>query len=105
MKLKHRKRTLIFFNFHYSDSALHRDEWNEKLDKIFKEYAIGNGIYQKNYEDIYDMVNTYGDVNAAIQNAKHRMSEFRADSDKPSEFDPGTTVYKLVEALKGYLEE
>lgn len=95
----------LYLHFNYSDSALHRDEWTGKLDKIFEKYEIGNGSYQKNYEDIYNMVNVYDGVNTAIKNAKRRMSGFNDGKDKPSEFDPGTTVYKLVEALKKYLEE
>lgn len=41
----------------------------------------------------------------AINNAKRRMAEFRKGIDKPSEYNPGTTVYMLVEDLKQYLEE
>ncbi len=51
------------------------------------------------------MVNIYDGVNTAIRNAKRRMSEFDEKKNKPSQFDPGTTVYKLVEKLKSYLEE
>ena len=50
-------------------------------------------------------MNTYDGVNNAIRNAKRRMDGFNADGDKPSEFDPGTMVYKLVEDLKSYLDE
>lgn len=46
------------------------------------------------------MVNIYDGVNTAIRNAKRRMSEFDEKKNKPSQFDPGTTVYKLVEKLK-----
>lgn len=95
----------LYLHFHYSDSALHRDEWNEKLNEIFKERDLGNGTYQKNYEDIYNIVNTYDGVNNAIRNAKRRMAGFNVNRDKPSEFDPGTMVYKLVEDLKSYLDE
>ena len=35
----------LYLHFHYSDSALHRHEWNDKLDAIFKEYGLENGIY------------------------------------------------------------
>lgn len=94
----------LYLHFYYSDSALHRDEWNNKLDKIFKEYGLGNGTYQKNYEDIYDLVNCNDGVNTAIKNAKRRMAGFNGKQ-KPSEFDPGTMVYKLVEELKSYLDE
>ena len=95
----------LYLHFFYSDSALHRDVWNEKLDEIFEQYNLGDGSYQKNYEDIYHMVNSFDGVNAAIKNAKRRMAEFREEIDKPSEYDPGTTVYKLVEDLRVYLDE
>ena len=95
----------LYLHFHYSDSALHRDAWNDKLDEIFKEYRLGDESYQKNYEDIYNMVNIYDGVNTAIKNAKSRMASFRDNIDKPSEFDPGTTVYQLVEELRKYLDE
>ena len=95
----------LFLHFHYSESALDRDKWSEKLDKIFKEHSLGDGTYQKNYEDIYNMVNLKDGVNTAIKNAKRRMEEFDISKDKPSDFDPGTTVYRLVEDLKSYLED
>ena len=95
----------LYLHFNYSDSALHREDWNIKLDEIFKEYNLGNGTYQKNYEDIYNMVNIYGGVNTAIKNAKRRMADFEKEGRKPSEYNPGTTVYKLVEKLKYYLSE
>lgn len=95
----------LYLHFYYSDSALHRDEWNEKLDAIFREYGIGNCAYQKNYKDIYHMVNQNDGVNTAIKHAKRRMADFDGGKEKPSEYDPGTMVYKLVEELKSYLDE
>ncbi len=95
----------LYLHFYYSDSALHRDDWNEKLDEIFEEYQLGDGKYRKNYEDIYDMVNRLDGVNTAIKNAKRRMAGYDEEQMKPSEYDPGTTVYKLVEELKRYLDE
>lgn len=95
----------IYLHFYYGDSALHRDDWNKKLDEIFKQYRLGKEKYQKNYEDIYYMVNMYGDVGTAIKYAKRRMSGFDEKKGKPSEYDPGTTVYKLVEQLKQFIDE
>lgn len=95
----------LYLHFNYSDSALHRDIWNAKLDEIFKQYHLGDGNYKKNYEDIYQMVNINDGVNTAIKHAKRRMGGFRKDKYCPSEYDPGTTVHELVELLKGYLEE
>lgn len=95
----------LYLHFCYSDAALHRTQWNEKLNEIFKQYNIGNGKYQKNYEDIYEMVDVYDGVNTAIKHAKRRMAEFSLEKEQPSEFDPGTIVHLLVEELKRYLNE
>lgn len=95
----------LYLHFEYSDSALHRDEWNKKLDALFEQYQLGDGNYKKNYEDIYNLVNSFDGVNIAIKNAKRRMNSFRDGVDKPSEWDPGTMVYKLVQDLKVYLDE
>ncbi len=95
----------LYLHFCYSDSALHRDEWNKKLNDIFQQYQLGDGIYRKNYENIYELVDSYDGVNTAIKNAKRRMAAFRDGVDRPSEYDPGTMVYNLVQDLKKYLEE
>lgn len=75
------------------------------VDDIFKQYYLGDGVYKKNYENIYNLVNSFDGVNTAIKNAKRRMALFRNDIDKASEYDPGTMVYKLVQELKVYLDE
>ncbi len=95
----------IYLHFNYSDAALYRNDWNEKLDEIFEQYQLGNGKYQKNYEDIYEMLDSFGGVDTAIKFAKRRMKAFDEERNKPSEYDPGTTVYKLVEKLKKYIDE
>lgn len=95
----------LYLHFNYSDAALHRDMWVNKLDKIFKQLHLGDGEYRKNYENIYELVNINDGVNTAIGNAKRRMSGYNQYRNKPSEYDPGTTVYMLVEELKKYLDE
>lgn len=94
----------LYLHFFYSDAALHRNQWNEKLDEIFKKYELGDGCYRKNYEDIYALVNSYDGVNTAIKNAKRRMAEYEKGGYESSEYDPGTMVHQLVEELKKYLE-
>jgi len=95
----------IYLHFNYSDSALHRNEWNKKLDDIFRQNNLKDGKYKKNYEDIYNLLNLYDGVNTAIKNAKRRMSDFSNERDIPSEYNPGTMVYKLVEELRRYIDE
>lgn len=95
----------IFLHFDYSDTDLHRSQWNEKLDKLFLEYGLTENGYDKNIYNIYDLLDSFGGVQAAIANAKRRMSYFNDKSDKPSECRPGTTVYLLVEQLLKYLAQ
>lgn len=95
----------LYLHFYYSDSALHRDDWNKKLDEIFEQFQLGDGTYHKNCEDIFQLVNTFGGVKTAIKNSERRMAAFRHGVDKPSGYDPGTTVHKLVQELMVYLEE
>lgn len=75
------------------------EDFNQAIQK-----GLDKGIYQKNYQDIYQMVNCNDGVNTAIKSAKRRMAGFNGKQ-KPSEYDPGTMVYKLVEELKSYLDE
>lgn len=57
----------LYLHFNYSDSALHRHQWNAKLDELFKQYNLGDGTYQKNYDDIYNLVNMYDGADTAIK--------------------------------------
>jgi len=95
----------LFLHFNYSDSALHRDDWEGKLTEIFRQYNLGDQKYRKNYEEIYSIVDENNGTDTAIKNAKRRMGEFNPNKYRPSEFNPGTTVYLLVEELKKYLDE
>lgn len=94
----------LYLHFEYSDAALHRHEWTQKLDEIFKCYQLGEGKYRKNYEDIYNIVDTFGGVNTAIKFAKNRMAGYNEKIMQPSDYNPGTMVFHLVEELKKYLE-
>ena len=94
----------LFLHFNYSDSPLHRDDWYKKLDELFKIYELGDGTYQKNYKDIYSMLDSLGGIETAIKNAKRRMSDFDSMKQRPSEYDPGTTVHLLTKDLIQYLK-
>lgn len=39
-------------HFYYSDIALYRHQWNNKLDAILKKNNLDDGTYQRNYEYI-----------------------------------------------------
>ena len=93
----------IYLHFYYSDAALHRYDWNSKLDELFKQYNLNSGKYDKNLEQLYNMLDSFGGVDTAIKHARRRMSKFKNDKGSPSTFDPGTTVFLLVETLREYL--
>ena len=94
-----------YLHFFYSDSALHRDEWCKKLDVIFSERKLGGGKYQKNAHDLYEQLAYSEGLVIAIKHAKRRMSIFKGDQMRPSQFDPGTTMHLLMEDLNKFLEE
>lgn len=94
-----------YLHFIYSDSALHRDEWCRKLDSIFSERKLGSGKYQKNAENLFELLSCSEGFPTAIKHAKRRMSSFQGSNLKPSQFDPGTTMHILMENLYKFIEE
>ena len=81
-------------NMSYADRAAY----------IFKKYLIGEGRYRKNYEDIYDLLNRSEGARIAVNHAKRRMNGYCEGKMKPSEYNPGTNVFLLVDELLKYLE-
>lgn len=56
--------------------------------------------YKKSSNQIYTLLNRYGDEAAAIKTAESRLAQYLRDGmDKPSEMCPCTTVHKLVEEI------
>lgn len=95
----------FFLHFDYSDAALHRDDWVEKIDKLFKERGVRDGGYEKNLENIYQLVTEYGDSALAIKSARTMHKRWEQRGAAPSKCDPCTTVYQLVEQLWSYADE
>ncbi|MEL7655187.1 MAG: RloB family protein [Bacillota bacterium] len=93
----------VYLHFHYSDSALHRDDWFEKLDMLFKNLGIVDG-YKKNNEDIFNIATTRGSLKYAIANAI-RMELSHNKYKKPSQCDPCTNVHNLILELQPYISK
>ncbi|MBR1633994.1 MAG: RloB domain-containing protein [Lachnospiraceae bacterium] len=93
----------IFLHFEYSDSDLHRSQWFEKLNSLFKANHLTEHGYEKNLENLYDLLDSIDGISTAIKNAKRRMADYREGIDKPSDMSPGTTVHLLVEQLRDYI--
>lgn len=94
----------IYLHFNFSDSALHRDDWVDKLSKIFKDLGINDTGYLKNDPNIFKIATTYGSLKFAVSNAI-RVAKSYNNKTKPSLCDPCTMVYLLITELKPYLSE
>ncbi len=93
----------IFLHFNYSDSALHRDDWVEKLSETFKTRSIDSNGYKKNDPNIFEIATTQGSLKAAINWAAG--IEKRYGNILPSKCDPCTTVHHLILELKPYIDD
>lgn len=87
-------------HFEYLNTAILRTQYIEKLNVYFE--ALSLGKYQKNMNNIYEIINTNGTVDFAIANAK-RLEEINKGSEAADKV-PCTTVYKLVEELNSILK-
>lgn len=94
----------LYLHFAYSDSALCREDWFQKLKESFVAYDLSESGYQKNEENLYELLESVYGVETAIKNAKRRMADFKT-GESPSKCDPGTKVHVLVHELRSYLEE
>ena len=92
----------LYLHFYYSDAALHRSGWCEKLDEIFKTYGISETGYEKNLCDIFEIVTSYGSIKSAVGNAIRIENSYK-NILLPSKKDPCTTIYKLIQELQPYM--
>ena len=94
----------IFLHFNYSDSALHRHDWVDKLSRLFKQWGISPNGYEKNDPNVFEIVTTHGSLKAAVNNAA-RVEATYDDQTRPSQRDPCTEVHHLILELKPYISE
>ena len=94
----------IYLHFNYSDSALHRHDWVDKLSKLFKEKKISSKGYEKNDSDVFAIATTHGSLKKAVTNAI-RIERAYDSQVKPSQQDPCTKMHHLILELKPYLSE
>jgi hypothetical protein len=94
----------IYLHFNYSDSALHRHDWVDKLSKLFKEKKISPKGYEKNDSDVFAIVTARNGLKNAVNNAL-KIERAYDSRMKPSQQDPCTKVHHLILELKPYLSE
>lgn len=82
------------------DRYISKDKIIAELNKEFKKNGLGE--YRKNDDKIFDKVTSNGKINNAIINCEY-MESLNKEG-QASQRNPMTTVYKIVDGLKEYLE-
>jgi hypothetical protein len=91
-------------HFQYRNTPMPRNEYESAISAIVNDIQGSKTYrYAKNAGDMYDVLQQYGDEDAAIRNAK-RLYESYSDT-AYAQHNPCTTVYKLVEELRGKCEK
>lgn len=93
----------IWFILHFDNyvSNNHRTEYIKYLNNKFKKLEIGK--YEKNLQDIFEILLKHGNPQLAIRYAKRIIKENEGKTS--SSIAPGTKVYELVEELVKYLPD
>ena len=94
----------IFLHFNYSDAALNQDGWTTKIGDIFRRKQIDASGYRKCDPKVFDIATKHGSLKQAIQRAK-RIEDNYPQSMVPSQCNPCTKVYQLIESLAPYIPE
>lgn len=90
---------ILHFSFYQSNN--HRSFYITYLDEEFKKRGIGK--YEKNMDNIFDLLVNYGNPRLACRYARRLLEN--SGNKKPSETVPATKVYELAEELAKYLPE
>lgn len=85
-----------FGDMKYTDTS---EKCIEKFEKLLEK--VSKNKYKKNNQEIYGLLIKHGNEEEAIKLAKVKMREYFAENAKASGYNPGSTVYKLVEAING----
>lgn len=73
-------------------------ECTERFEKIFKEKTKQE--YSKTIINLYELLEKYGNEDEALERAEKKIAEHKEIGHrKPSEMNPGTTVYKVIRAI------
>ncbi|EDN68546.1 conserved hypothetical protein [Beggiatoa sp. PS] len=81
-------------HFQYRNTPIDRDKVLEELEHLIN--------YNKSDENIYELF--LESQNFAIENAKKLIKQCEQQGENIQQYNPMTTVYKLVELLRSYQE-
>jgi len=91
----------FILHFAYYPSNNHRTEYIKFLNDKFNDLKIGK--YQKNMDNIFDILMTHGNPKLASRYAKRIIADSKGKAS--ADIAPGTKVYELVNELAMYLPE
>lgn len=90
----------LLSHFKQIDRCVSKDYVLKELNREFQKNGLEN--YSKNDKTIFDKVTNEKRLNTAIKNCEY-MEELNKNKD-PSQKNPMTKVYKIIDNLKEYLE-
>ncbi|QZY54969.1 RloB family protein [Crassaminicella profunda] len=92
-------------HFEFLNTAIHRYQYIDKLNHYFKKFGLNKGRYEKNLENIFDILCKYGDMQKAIERSvKLEKIYLEEGLNTESKMNPGNNVYKLVQELIAYID-
>ncbi len=91
-------------HFQYRNTPMSRKDYKKAISQsVNNQLKDKSYCYAKNTKDMFDVLQTYGDERAAIRNAKKLHDSYTGTA--YALYNPCTTVYKLVEELRGRSEQ
>lgn len=93
----------FILHFAYYTSDNNRKDYRKFLHQKFKE--LGWLKYEKNNEELFEIMTTKGNPKQAIKWAKKRIEEFEIENKTDTDSVPATKVHLLVEELAKYLPD
>lgn len=93
----------ILLHFQDLSSAINRKMYESKLNNHFKKLNFNNGKYEKNIENIFELIK--GNTSLAIERSNKLLEMHKCNGIKEcSKMNPATTVQDLVSILLPYVE-
>lgn len=86
-------------HFQHFQNAMPRQDYRSKLEQELSRCMGKPFSYEKNSQDMFDLLNQHGDVLKAISRAKALEEQFIGRTDY-AHHNPCTTVYVLIEKLR-----
>ncbi|SMD44823.1 RloB-like protein [Aquiflexum balticum DSM 16537] len=87
-------------HFHFYNNGINRTDYQQLIEGNLRPHIGEHYRYQKNSEEMYDLLKTYGNQDNAIRNAKNLTENLIGQQDYANH-NPCTMVWKLVEELMG----